>query len=699
MTTITPTLRRSLFLRLLTLVSLLPGLILFPVSVQANPSGANIVHGNVNFQGMGSANLDIMNHSNRAIINWQSFSIGKGETTNIHQANSAMTLNRVVSGNPSAIYGQLNAAKGGVVVVNPNGIVVGPGGSVDVAGMLTMSTLDITNNDFLNGGSDRFRGTTSAGIANYGSISSAGGDVVLLGNFLQNAGSVSAPGGTVAFGAGGDIVVNQTASGGKISVLSGGAGGDVGIENSGEIRGAAAELKAHGNVYALAIKNEGLVRASGYNFTGGKLTLSGGSRGSVVNTGRLVARNSDGSGGRVSVSGNHVALAGGSVDASGEAGMAGGSVEVSGSDVSVGSGASVSASGSEGGSVRIAGTETTTLDGAVDAVGSHAAGGDVVVEGRNIVVGSQSAVNASGDTGGGDVRIGGGFQGRDEDVANAENLSVAEGSVIIADAGSSGQGGNVILWSDGDTLFEGDLSASGVSKGGFAEISGRGTLAVSGNIDLSASDGASGTLLLDPTDITISATGDPGLGGSTISNVWLSEQLDMGTNVVISTNFGGSEAGHITVGRTSSNADAQADRVQWYQDDAGTPGGTLSLLATGNIRFNTAVESAGEGGINVVAGWDGVTGLNMGDFDFAEVLATMNDGDAGNDAAGLFGASVFIGATDARTAATVGSRWGDTNVAGRNLILRGSTSIGHGWAQLGFTDSGVEYELSRTHNG
>ncbi|MEX2581182.1 MAG: filamentous hemagglutinin N-terminal domain-containing protein [Verrucomicrobiales bacterium] len=127
MITITATFRRSLFIRLVTLATVLPGLTLFPVSVQANPSGANIVHGNVNFQGMGSANLDILNNSNRAIINWQSFSIGKGETTSIHQANSAMTLNRVVSGNPSAIYGQLNAARGGVVVVNPNGIVVGPG--------------------------------------------------------------------------------------------------------------------------------------------------------------------------------------------------------------------------------------------------------------------------------------------------------------------------------------------------------------------------------------------------------------------------------------------------------------------------------------------------------------------------------------------------------------------------------------------
>src|SRR5690606_11365886 len=113
-------------------------------------------------------------------------------------------------------------------------------------GMLTLSTLDIRNKDFLDGGSNRFRGTTAAGVRNYGAVSSADGDVVLLGNFLQNAGSVTAPRGVVAFGAGGDIVVDQ-AGGAKISVLAGGSGGGTGIDNTGSIDAAAAELKAHGN--------------------------------------------------------------------------------------------------------------------------------------------------------------------------------------------------------------------------------------------------------------------------------------------------------------------------------------------------------------------------------------------------------------------------------------------------------------------
>ena len=153
----------------------------------------------------------------------------------------------------------------------------------------------------------------------------------------------------------------------------------------------------------------------------------------------------------------------------------------------------------------------------------------------------------------------------------------------------------MIVWSDKETIFNGDLSARGISKGGFAEISGKESLSVSGDIDLLAENGPAGTLLLDPTNVTISAVGAGAIGGSTISNVWLSQQLDAGNNIVVSTNIGGAQAGNITVGRKASNANAQADLLLWYQDSAAITGGTLSLLATGDIFINTAIQSAGEG--------------------------------------------------------------------------------------------------------
>ena len=704
MKNLAPKLRRSLLFQVLILVSLTPGLVLMPVQVSANPHGQQVVAGNVNFQGLETSRLTINNLSQKAIINWQSFSIQRGEVTRINQAGNATTLNRVVSGNPTEIYGQLKAANGNVIVVNPSGIVVGQGGAIDVAGMMTLSTLDVNNKDFLSGTTNRFRGNTAAGVQNYGTISSESGDVVLMGNFLQNAGEVNAPRGVVAFGAGGDMVVDY-AGGATISVKSGGSGGEVGIDNSGTVNAAAAELKAHGNVYALAIKNDGIVRASGYNFRGGKLTLSAGSGGSIVNTGTLRARNADGTGGQVMISGGQVDINAGSVDASGAAGQVGGNVSISGSGVNVAAGATVSAVGSTGGTVSIASTGLTSVDGTVAASGSSASGGRVTVEGSEIAVGSEAVVDVSGETGGGTAMIGGGFQGKDAEMANAENLKVRSGALIIADAVGSGKGGDVILWSDGDTLFAGDVSASGISGGGFAEISGKSTLEVEGNVDLTSVSGKGGILLLDPTDILISSTGAAGVGTSNISNIWISQQLDAGTDVVISTNFGGTQAGNITVGRVDSSAISAGDQIEWYHDSAATIGGTLSLLAMGDIRFNSAVHSAGQGGINVVAGWDGVTGLTIGNFDMAAILATMNDGDVTNDAAGLYNTVnqangyVSIGGTGAQTFVDVGSRWGDTNVAAHDLFLNGSTLRARAGAQLGFADNGVEYELSRTHNG
>ena len=660
-------LRRNRPLRSAILVCLFPGIVLWTPGY-SNPRGGNVVHGNVNIGSGNGGNLQIRQNSNSAIINWESFSIDAGELTQFRQPNSnAAVLNRVTGGDPSAIHGALKG-NGNVFVINPNGILVGPGGTIDVHG-LVLSTLDVDNGEFLAGGDMNFKGVGKE-VTNMGRINGIGGDVFLIGRTVRNSGAITASSGTVGLAAGEEVLLTaQGNTGERLFVRAKGAGvSGTGILNDGTIEGAAVELKAHGNLFALAINNKGSIRATGAVNSGGKVFLRG-AGGSVRNSGSIHASGPGiGSGGRVLIEAAYAKVDG--------------------------------MMRAERGHVRITGTEKVELGGKVDVSTSTGKGGEVVVEGKEIEIGSAAFVDASGDIGGGYVRVGGGFQGRDSEVMNADRVIIDDGAMLRADATASGSGGNLIVWSDGDTVFEGGLSARGVSGGGFAEISGKSTLEVTGSIDLSASEGGAGTLLLDPTNITISATGAAGLGGSTISNVWLSQQLDLGTNVVISTNFGaGSDAGHITIGRTDTTANAAADRIQWYRNNAATPGGTLSLLAMGDIRFNTAVQSAGEGGINVVAGWDGSTGLSMGNFSMAAVLATMNDGNGANDAAGIGNGSVYVGATNSRIGVNVGSRFGATNVAGRDLVLRGSTTIGHGWAQVGFTDNGVEYQLSRSHNG
>src|SRR5262245_35682943 len=114
----------------------------------ANPLGGQVVGGRANIQGQGTSQVTITQSSNRAIINWNAFNIGSGERTQFIQPNSSsIAVNRVTGGlGPSQLHGTLTA-NGRIFLVNPDGILVGPGAKIDTAGFLA-TTNDITNRDF-----------------------------------------------------------------------------------------------------------------------------------------------------------------------------------------------------------------------------------------------------------------------------------------------------------------------------------------------------------------------------------------------------------------------------------------------------------------------------------------------------------------------------------------------------------------------
>ena len=199
-------------LKVATLLLLLPAFFLNSGPIQANPlpSGGIVVHGAADIANMSAGHLKIHQHSNAVIINWQDFSIAKGNLTQFQQPANGTALNRVVSGNISQIHGMLQA-NANVFVINPNGIVVGPSGVIDVGGNAVLSTLDIDDEDFLDGGPSRFYGDATTGVTNFGTISSQHGDVVLMGGFVDNQGQIGALNGTVAIGAGGDILLEEGA--------------------------------------------------------------------------------------------------------------------------------------------------------------------------------------------------------------------------------------------------------------------------------------------------------------------------------------------------------------------------------------------------------------------------------------------------------------------------------------------------------
>lgn len=157
-----------------------------------------------------------------------------------------------------------------------------------------------------------------------------------------------------------------------------------------------------------------------------------------------------------------------------------------------------------------------------------APGGTVQVLGDRVGLLDNARIDVSGETGGGTVLIGGDFQGKGE-VPNAARTFVGPGVTINADALSSGDGGRVIVWADEATGFYGNISARGgrnSGNGGFVEVSGKQNLIFRGNVNTSATNGNFGTLLLDPTDITIVN----GIGGTDNAQVAGDAQIFAGEN-------------------------------------------------------------------------------------------------------------------------------------------------------------------------
>jgi len=79
-------------------------------TARANPAGGTVAAGSATIAGEGTALTTIHQTSDRAILNWQGFSIGLGEVTRFIQPGAgSAALNRVLSGNPSQLLGTLQA--------------------------------------------------------------------------------------------------------------------------------------------------------------------------------------------------------------------------------------------------------------------------------------------------------------------------------------------------------------------------------------------------------------------------------------------------------------------------------------------------------------------------------------------------------------------------------------------------------------
>ena len=109
------------------LVALAAAAVVLAPPAAANPRGGNVVRGDAVITSPGAREVQIRQSSERAVIEWDSFSIGRDETTRFRQpSRGSVTLNRVTGSGDrpplSEIAGRLEA-NGNVMLINPSGVV------------------------------------------------------------------------------------------------------------------------------------------------------------------------------------------------------------------------------------------------------------------------------------------------------------------------------------------------------------------------------------------------------------------------------------------------------------------------------------------------------------------------------------------------------------------------------------------------
>ncbi|MCA6622684.1 MAG: filamentous hemagglutinin N-terminal domain-containing protein, partial [Pseudanabaena sp. M165S2SP1A06QC] len=147
---------------------------------------------------------------------------------------------------------------------------------------------------------------------------------------------------------------------------------------------------------------------------------------------------------------------------------------------------------------------TSVVSGKIDVSSPLFQGGNVGIFGNQVSL-VNAKIDASGLTGGGTVLVGGNLQGKGIQ-PNAVRTFVDSSSMINVSAILNGNGGKAIIWADQLSRFFGNIFSNGGSvsgDGGFVEVSGKEYLIYRGNVDTSAANGKSGTLLLDPNNIRI----------------------------------------------------------------------------------------------------------------------------------------------------------------------------------------------------
>ena len=249
--------------------------------------------------------LNVIQHTDRAIFDWQSFNVGRDAAVRFRQPSaSAIAMNRIHQSDPSRILGCISA-NGQIYLVNQNGFVFGKDARVD-ANSLVASTLQISDDTFQRGLTKVIDQDGRAALTGDGTVyrngpdgkpekiaidiaagakieAAASGRIVMAAPSINNQGTLSAPDGQIIMAAASDKVYLQEVSGdpGMRGLL-------VEVGSGGEVANLGKLLADRGNVtlVGFAVNQQGRISAKTAVRANGSLKL-------LAREGAAVRRESD----------------------------------------------------------------------------------------------------------------------------------------------------------------------------------------------------------------------------------------------------------------------------------------------------------------------------------------------------------------------------------------------------------------------
>ncbi len=683
------------------------------------PTGGVVSAGQASISQSGNT-LNINQSSQRAIVDWNTFNVGKDATVNFQQPNAqSATLNRVADMQPSQIFGRITAP-GQVILVNPQGVYFGKSSSVDVGGLVATTHTAVAD-EFMRGQLKFDRNGATGSVVNEGELRAAlSGYIALLAPEVGNQGVIVANLGTVALAAGEAYELQFDGSGALSNVRVTPATLNTLVENKNAIIAPGGlvilSAQAASRLQSAVVNNTGRIEATALVNRGGRIVLE--ASGQVLNSGSLIASNVTGANANTATTATATVgsieintaqftqTATGVLDVSAVNAQAG-RVRLAVSDSIAMSGSVLAHSTTMGGQIELQATRRIDFDGAVlDASGadgggrihvsapgapadnsnntlpvqgrvaitnntvmrvssSRAQAGRVEVEGDDISL-DNTRIDATGATAGGSVLVGGDWQGSGT-MKQATTVTMSADSVIDASATDNGNGGKVVLWSDVQNAasvssVHGHLYANAGPNGGDGgqiETSGH-YLNVDG-VSGSANSvlGQSGLWLFDPYNVTITSSD---YAGSFSSGTWTpssdnSTILNSNINNLLNNGTNVTITTGASGGQLGNINVSSAIEKSWGSSDV-----TLKFVAANHIFVDANITQSGVG-----------TGkLHMVfDADNSSTSGTTRDG-GGIVLLGANGGAVTL--STGGGSVTFGGTVDGSNRSGGDLYVGGSTN-------------------------